>query len=146
MLQSANDTVASWIGKELIGVYELDSIFKWNFSEYVLFNSEKNKGLLLLGLIGDSTVNYNAVHILGFEKVDAAWNIYYQTYPRISLPKENLSDAEVYQNMFQTILNNMLDDDYFSDKCMVNDNFFTGQFEFADWRREQHKKFLSNTW
>lgn len=143
-----HDSVQSWIDREL---YELLFYKKlnWKIDDAVFFDRTKEKALLLiLAQVRDPRHPNDYIKIVGAEKINGNWEFYYASYPVVEHNrKDNGNNIYSFEQLSQSGRHELIDDGYVKClvECNINYDYVDSDIWFADWKRERHKKFLSNS-
>jgi hypothetical protein len=138
------DTFNKWIDAGIKEVQIYKNI-KWELDKAVFFNETKDKALLLILEIADSSVNGDEVRIVGAEKINNIWNFYYQSYPELMYDRKNNRKPNSFQYLSNEARFRIITDGYYIDRsCRINYKYIESDVWFTEWRRKMHQDFLKN--
>ncbi len=150
-LRTLKDTFNYWVKNVNVDLIQSYSKYDYNFSDVVVFDDKKTRGLGFVVRYRKNSRNYDDIKIICGEKISEKWYFYFLSYFNYHIVncedciKENGKIPMSYMNdrVLNLIVNTL--NFYNSNTCDVREEFFTRRIN-ARVRFDHQHRFLSGTY
>lgn len=142
------DSIRSWIDRGLDPVQFFHHA-DWKVDSVVFFDKKKERAVLLV-LVRTNSISHplDYVKTIGAEKINGKWEYYYASYAVIECQRSsNNNSAYSFSDLARIGRDELINDGFVECNlgCHINYDYIDSDIWFAQWMRDMHKKFLTNS-